>query len=48
MKQNAKSEDLKNLKSTWEQKPLHGQYPLRVNNADVDQKKSISDFVAQD
>ena len=24
MKQRAKSEDLKNLKSTWEEKPLHG------------------------
>ena len=24
MKQKAKSEGLKNLKSTWEEKPLHG------------------------
>ena len=31
---------LKNLKSTWKEKPLHGQYPLRVNNADVNQKKT--------
>ena len=27
---------LKNLKSTWEEKLLHFQYPLRANNADVD------------
>ena len=40
MKQKAKSEGLKNLKSTWEEEPLHGQYPLRANNADVDQKKT--------
>ena len=40
MKQKAKSEGLKNLKSTWEEKPLHGQCPLRANNADVDQKKT--------
>ena len=40
MKQKAKSEGLKNLKSTWEEKLLHGQYPLRANNADVDQKKT--------
>ena len=47
MKQKAKSDGLKNLKSTWEEKPLHDQYPLRASNADVDQKKHISDFVAQ-
>ena len=40
MKQKAKSEGLKNLKLTWEEKPLHGQYPLRAKNADVDQKKT--------
>ena len=40
MKQKAKSEGLKNLKLTWEEKPLHGQYPLRGKNADVDQKKT--------
>ena len=40
MKQKAKSEGLKNLTSTWEEKPLHGQYSLRANKADVDQKKS--------
>ena len=40
MKQEAKSESLKNLKSTWEEKALHGQYPLQVNNFDVDQKKT--------
>ena len=40
MKQKAKSEGLKNLKSTWEEKSLHGQYPLGTNNANVDQKKT--------
>ena len=40
MKQKAKSEGLKNVKLTWEEKPLHGQYPLRANNADVDQKRT--------
>ena len=40
MKQEAKSESLKNLKSTWEEKALHGQYPLQVNNFDVDQRKT--------
>ena len=39
MKQKANSEGLKNLKSTWEEKLRHVQYPLRNNNADVDQKK---------
>ena len=39
-KQKSKSESLKNLMSTWEEGPLHGQYPLRANNADVDQKKT--------
>ena len=47
MKQKANSKGLKNLKFTWEEKPLHGQYPLGANNADVDQKKSVSGFVAQ-
>ena len=40
MKYKAKSKGLKYLKSTWEEKPLHGQYPLRTNNADVDQRKT--------
>ena len=40
MKQKAKSEGLENLKSTWEEKHLHSQYPLPVNNADVDQKQT--------
>ena len=40
IKQKAKSESLKNLKLTWEEKPLHGQYPRRANNAVVDQKKT--------
>ena len=40
MKQKAKSEGLKNLKSTREEKPVHGQHPLRANNGAVDQKKT--------
>ena len=36
IKKKAKSEDLKSLKSIWEEKPLHGQYPLQSNNAEVD------------
>ena len=40
MKLKAKSEGLKNLKSTWGENPLYGQYPLRANNVDVDQKKT--------
>ena len=40
MKQKAKSEGLKNLKLIWEEKSLYGKYPLRANNADVDQKKT--------
>ena len=40
MKQIVKSEGLKNLKSTWEKKTLHGQYQLQANNTDVDQKKN--------
>ena len=36
MEHKAKSEGLKNLKSTWEEKPLHGQYPLQANNGDVE------------
>ena len=39
IKQKAKSEGLNNLKSNWEEKLLHRQYPLRANNTDVDQKK---------
>ena len=35
MRQKANSEGLKNLESTWEEKSLHGQYPLRTNNTDV-------------
>ena len=31
MKKKAKSEGLKNLKWTWEEKPLHSQYTPRAN-----------------
>ena len=47
LKQKVKSEGLKNLKLIWEEKPLHGQHLLQSNNADADQKKPISGFVAQ-
>ena len=40
IKQKAKSEALKNLKSAWEENPLNGQYSLRANNTDDDQNKT--------
>ena len=47
MEQREKSERLMNLKSTWEEKPFHAQYPLQANNADVDQKKTHHWFRAK-
>ena len=35
-----KPEGIKNIESIWEEKPLQSQYPLRANNADVEQKKA--------
>jgi len=33
---------LEQLKSKWEEKPLHGQYPKRTKEKDVDQDKTHS------
>ena len=37
IKKTAKTEGLKQTKQNWENKPLHGKYPLRNQKADVDQ-----------
>ena len=47
IKRKKKSEGLKNLKSTWKEKPLHGQYPLLANNVILTKREPISGFVAQ-
>ena len=38
IRQTAKKEGQKQLNEKWEDKPLHGQYPLRSKQADVDKK----------
>ena len=38
----AKYQALEQLKSKWEEKPLHGQYPKRTKEKDVDQDKTHS------
>ena len=40
LKRRAKQEGLKKMKKRWEGKPLHGQYPKRSKQADVDQEKA--------
>ena len=40
LKVTAKKESLKKLKENWENKPLHGQYPLRTQAPDVDKNKT--------
>ena len=47
MKQKANSQGLKNVKLTWEEKALYGQYRIRANNADVNQREPIRGFAAQ-
>ena len=37
VKPKAKYQALEKLKSKWEEKPLHGQYPKRTEEKDVDQ-----------
>ena len=39
VKLKAKHQALEQLKSKWEDKPLHGQYPKRTKEKDVDQDK---------
>ena len=36
IKKTAKAKWLKQIKQSWENKPLHGKYPLWSQNADVD------------
>ena len=36
----AKKEGLKQIKQNWENKPLHGKYPIRNQKADVDQRNT--------
>ena len=48
MKQNAKSEGLKNLKSTWEEKPLQASIHYESITLMLTKRESISDFVSQD
>ena len=40
LKKKAKQEGLKKILETWKGKPLHGQYPKRSQQADVDQEKT--------
>lgn len=40
VKLKAKHQALEQLKSKWEEKPLHGQYPKRTKEKDVDQDKT--------
>ena len=36
VKKRAKNASLEDMKKGWREKPLHGKYPLRTDNADVD------------
>ena len=36
IKKKAKQGYLDDMKKTWREKPLHGRYPLRTDNGDVD------------
>ena len=40
VKQHAKSQALDNMKQKWESKAIHGQYPSRIKEADVDFKQT--------
>ena len=40
VKQHAKSQALDNIKQKWESKAMHGQYPSRIKEADVDFKQT--------
>ena len=37
-KKNAKKRIMEIMKENWEAKPMHGQYPERVNKADMDKE----------
>ena len=36
IKKKAKNASLEDMKKGWREKPLHGKYPFRTDNADVD------------
>ena len=40
IKKKGKQEGLKKIQEKWESKPLHGQYPKRSQQADVDKDKT--------
>ena len=40
VKQKAKHQGQLQLRKTWEEKPMHGKYPKRTKEADVDQEKT--------
>ena len=40
IKKHAKSQPLNNIKQKWEGKAMHGQYPSRIKEADVDFKQT--------
>ena len=40
IKKHAKSQPLNNIKQKWEGKAMHGQYPSRIKEADVDLKQT--------
>ena len=40
LKRSAKQEGVKKIKERWEGNPLHGHYPKRSKQADVDQEKT--------
>ena len=40
IKQETKENLQKKMRQTWEEKPIYGQYPTRVNKPDVDQEKT--------
>ena len=40
LKTKAKAEGIEQLRTSWEEKQLHGKYPKLMQEADVDQEKS--------
>ena len=45
IKRITKRDVLKQIKETWENKPLHGRYPQRIQQADVDQENTHQWFI---
>ena len=41
IKKKAKQVYLDDMKETWRKKPLHGRYPLRTDNSDVDRTTTL-------